>query len=299
MVKLPNLSTVAELLDAPDYKSDSLPTLPLAKIKLNREQPRRYFAPHKHKQLVESIRHQGILQPLLVRPVVDGYELVAGERRYRAALEAELTEAPVIIKNLSSTEAIAVSLTENLQRDDLNPIEETEGILSLLSLQLEKSTEEVISLLYQLNNCKAGNVKENVFLNDEQVIITRIFEQLGKLSWESFVSSRLPLLKLPSDVLKVLREGKIEYTKARAIAKVSNLEMRASLLEQAIKEQLSLTQIKDLIASRKEVEEVASTPQQQVKEFSQKLRQSCRSIDPKTWRKIKGYMEKIENLLEN
>ena len=88
--------------------------------------------------LVQSVKTDGILQPLLVRPLgEEKYELVAGERRYRAAKEVGLTEVPVIIGDLTQQQALRVALVENLQREDLNPVEETEGILQLLSHHLE------------------------------------------------------------------------------------------------------------------------------------------------------------------
>jgi ParB family chromosome partitioning protein len=116
-------------------------------IHLPGQQPRRYFDPEKLQSLVRSISEQGILEPLLVRPLANKqYELVAGERRYRAAQIVSLTEVPVVIRQLSETEALQLALIENLQREDLNPVEETEGILQLLALKLESKQQEVISL---------------------------------------------------------------------------------------------------------------------------------------------------------
>jgi ParB family transcriptional regulator, chromosome partitioning protein len=101
-----------------------------------REQPRHYFDPEKLEQLVQSIAQHGILEPLLVRPLeTNQYELVAGERRYRAALKLGLSEVPVVIRQLNDEEATQLALIENLQREDLNPIEETEGILQLLAFK--------------------------------------------------------------------------------------------------------------------------------------------------------------------
>ncbi|WP_199250096.1 ParB/RepB/Spo0J family partition protein [[Phormidium] sp. ETS-05] len=102
-------------------------------------QPRRYFDETQMQQLVASVREFGIIQPLLVRPMGDKYEIVAGERRYRAALAVGLTAIPVIVRVLNDTEALECALMENLQRCDLNPVEETEGILRLLELSLGNS----------------------------------------------------------------------------------------------------------------------------------------------------------------
>jgi ParB family chromosome partitioning protein len=109
-------------------------------------QPRRRF--ENLEALAESIREKGVLQPLLVRPLGDGrYAIVAGERRYRAAKMAGLAEVPVRVLDLSEKEARLLALVENLQREDLNPYEETLGVLDLLSEELGKTREEVVGLL--------------------------------------------------------------------------------------------------------------------------------------------------------
>ncbi len=212
-------------------------------------QVRRYFDPQKLVGLTESVKQLGIIEPLWVRPLPNGdYKLVAGERRYRAARAAGLTEVPVTIRELDDVEALEISLVENLQRDDLNPVEETEGVLQLLSIRLKISGEEVISLLYRMKNQEEGRIRENVFPNQESQAIQGIFTALGRMTWQSFISSRLPLLNLPIEILEVLRQGQLDYTKARAIAKVKDAPQRQTLLEAALCEDLSLTQIKEQIA---------------------------------------------------
>ena len=125
----------------------------LTEIHLPQQQPRRYFDPQALKELIASVKQHGILQPLLVRPKASGgYELVAGERRYRAAKDAGLTHVPVVVRELTDEAAWQLALIENLQREDLNPVEETEGILQLLALQLAQSVESIPSLLRQLFN---------------------------------------------------------------------------------------------------------------------------------------------------
>jgi len=111
--------------------------VPLNQIIRDPNQVRRYFDPQKLAGLTESVKQIGIIEALLVRPLPNGnYKLVAGERRYRAAAAAALTEVPVTIRDLNDVESLEISLVENLQRDDLNPVEETEGVLQLLSIRL-------------------------------------------------------------------------------------------------------------------------------------------------------------------
>lgn len=152
----PKLTNVAAILnrDSVEQLSSSL-SIPIKNIHLPTNQPRKYFNAEKLAQLVTSVKEHGVLEPLLVRPLKNGeYELVAGERRLRAAKEAGLTEVPIIAKQLNNREAVHVALIENLQREDLNPIEETDAILDLLGLVLELNKEQVIALFYQAHHAK-------------------------------------------------------------------------------------------------------------------------------------------------
>lgn len=261
-------------------------------------QPRYYFDPEKQQQLVQSVKQFGILEPLLVRPIAGNkYEIVAGERRYRAAVEAEITQVPIVVKELNDDEALHLALIENLQRLDLNPIEETEGILTLLSINLTQKVEDIIRLLYRMQNEVKGKVTQNVLGNPETQQIVEIFQSVGTISWESFVTSRLPLLKLPSDILDVLREGKIEYTKATAIAKVKDETQRAELLKESIQNSLSLTQIKERIATLKPSPDLLS-PKNQLQTLTRRLNQlKLWEKDKKTWKKVEGLLGKIEMML--
>lgn len=222
----------------------------LDKIILPATQPRRYFDPKAMQSLVESVKREGILQPLLVRPVGDKYELVAGERRYRAAQTAALTEVPITAREMSDEQAAQYALTESLQRSDLNPIEETEGILQLLALRLGCEIAAVSSVLYRMENEAKGKITRNVSGNSEAEIVEKVFADLGKMSWQSFVRTRLPLLKLPEDILSVLRAGQIEYTKGKEIAKLTSKEERTELLEAAISLDLSLSEIQKQVKAK-------------------------------------------------
>ncbi|MDZ4876707.1 MAG: Nucleoid occlusion protein [Chroococcidiopsis cubana SAG 39.79] len=222
----------------------------LTEIYLPQQQPRRYFDPQALKELIASVKQHGILQPLLVRSLPSGkYELIAGERRYRAAKEAGLVKVPIIVRELSDETALQLALIENLQREDLNPVEETEGILQLLALKLKISLNQVASLLYRMHNEAKGKVTPNVMGSVSNQIVRETFEAIGLMDWESFVTNRLPLLNLPNDTLEALRQGRIAYTKAQAIARVKDEAQRQALLETAIAEDLSLSQIRERISS--------------------------------------------------
>lgn len=268
--------------------------LPLDEIVPAANQPRRYIDPEALKPLVDSIRKSGVLQPILVRELSQNiqsdiqsdnqqtahYEIIAGERRWRAARLAGLTEIPVTIHALNNEEALAIALAENLQREDLNPVEETEGYLALLQLKLREFEEfaqfqrtgdqdpygDVLRLLFAMNNQRAARQRdperEEKFNNNVVIKLTppveETFAAIGRTSWLSFIQHRLPLRRLPADVLEALREGKLEYTKARLLGRLTGealrvderraAALRARLLERTIKESLSLGVLKQVIA---------------------------------------------------
>jgi len=226
-----------------------LPSLAIEQIILPSQQPRRYFDPEKLEQLVQSVREHGILEPLLVRPLSEGnYEVVAGERRYRAAQTVGLSEVPVVVKALNEREALQLALIENLQREDLSAFEETEGIVQLLALQLECPVEDVPKVLYRLQNERLSSKSNgNVTINAEAEAVEQVFAGLGLMAWQSFIRNRLPLLNLPEDILEALRQGQIAYTKATVLARIEDEQERQSLLQDAIASSLSLSQIRERV----------------------------------------------------
>ncbi|MEL7420024.1 MAG: ParB/RepB/Spo0J family partition protein, partial [Cyanobacteria bacterium J06555_3] len=261
-----------------------------------------------------------ILQPLLLRPLSQGgYELVAGERRYRAATEAGLSEVPVVVKELDDESAWAISLIENLLREDLNPIEETEGIIQLLAIKLESDPQEVPRTLYRLQKAFKKQAKEELELADsesshnvmgriksgqsntaasELLIVEEVFQNLGLVNWSSFVKNKLPLLNLPEDIKLALRSGQIAYTKAKAISSVKDDSARTDLLAEAIEQQLSLSQIKERINSLRH-----SSPDQppeipdRLKAVYQQVKKNRIWEDKKKRRQLETLLNKLENLI--
>ncbi|WP_069074072.1 ParB/RepB/Spo0J family partition protein [Nostoc sp. KVJ20] len=284
-----------------DPKSvESSQTLSIQQIQLPAKQPRRYFDQEKQAQLIKSIEEHGILEPLLVRPLANGnYELVAGERRYRAAQSIGLSELPVVSKELDDQQALQVALLENLQREDLNPVEETEAILDLLSLTLKISTDEVSSILNRANHAKNRHqqLEENVFLQLQA--LESILSGLGKFSAESFRTSRLPLLNLPAEILKALREGKIEFTKARAIAQVKNEDQRQALLKLALSKNLSFREIKQKIKELNVREEIPPSTSyvQRYSQIGKQLKKTSVWNDASKRAKLDKLLSQLEELV--
>jgi ParB family chromosome partitioning protein len=267
--------------------------LPLEAL-LPSPQPRRRF--ENLEALAESIREKGVLQPLLVRPLGDGrYAIVAGERRYRAAKMAGLAEVPVRVLDLSEKEARLLALVENLQREDLNPYEETLGVLELLSEELGKTRGEVVALLHRMRDEARGKVPHNVVGNPEAKRVEEVFRALGRMSWESFVQHRLPLLGLPEDLRAALEEGAIPYTAALELKKVKDPEARARLLEEA-KGGLSLRELKARVreALRRE-----RAPHPLPKKVAARLaRLDLEALPEEKRKRVEEHLEALQALLE-
>lgn len=192
--------------------------LPIGDIEPDRGQPRTKFTEEALSELEASIREFGVLQPLLVRPMSDGsYKIVAGERRWRAARRAELTEVPVIIKSLTDSEAAAIALIENLQREDLNPIEEAFGIQKL--------------------------IEEYGFTQEEAAT------KLSKS--RPAITNALRLLALPKDVLKSVEDGLLSAGHARALLGLEDEEQISDIAREIVEKQLSVRQTEQLVKALK------------------------------------------------
>jgi ParB family transcriptional regulator, chromosome partitioning protein len=298
-------SVLSSFVTEEEAKEGTGEYVPLAAIVLPKRQPRRYFDAKKLEELKKSIQQYGILEPLIVRRLENNtYELVAGERRYRAAVNLNMTEVPAIVRELNDKEALQIALIENLQREDLNPIEETQGILNLLSVELDIEEEKVKSLLYQMHNGTLDS-RHNVMANQAE-IIQKVFDSLGKMNWESFVKNRLPLLKLPLELLEALEQGSLEYTKAKEIARIKNDKQRKALLKDALAQGLSLSQIKEKIAKLKAaaaakgeggtVDKTLMYPQR-LKEIYTKTKKVKSWDDLEKQQEFEALLERLEKLL--
>ncbi|BDG25262.1 ParB/RepB/Spo0J family partition protein [Thermus thermophilus] len=275
-----------------EAKSPATSFLPLDLL-VPSPQPRKRF--ENLEALAESIREKGVLQPLLVRPLGDGrYAIVAGERRYRAARMAGLSEVPVRVVELSEKEARLFALVENLQREDLNPYEETVGVLALLSEDLGKPVEEVVGLLHRMWNEVRGKVTRNVAGNPEIQRVEELFRTLGRMSWESFVRHRLPLLNLPEDLKAALEEGAIPYTAALELKKVKDASLRRDLLEEA-RAGLSL---RDLKARVRELLRKEKAPKPWHREVGERLlRLDLEALPPEKRAVVDQKLKELEGLL--
>ena len=185
-------------------------------VEPNRDQPRKYFDDDAIEELADSIRQFGIIQPLLVQKKEDYYEIIAGERRWRAAQKAGLKEVPVIIKNFTSQEAVEVSLIENIQREDLNPIEEA------------KAYERLVREYGLSQEAVAGRVSKS----------------------RSAVTNSMRLLKLEESVQKMVETGALSEGHARALLGLSISDEQKLVAEAVVKDKLSVRQTEKIVRDR-------------------------------------------------
>lgn len=189
-----------------DGAGRNLRTLPVAFLRPNPFQPRKHFDQKELDELASSIREKGVLQPILVRPVagtLDAYEIVAGERRWRAAQIAKLHDVPVVVRDLGDSEALELAIIENIQRTDLNAVEEGAAYRDLMD--------------------RFGYTQE------------RLAEEIGKS--RSHVANTLRLIRLPESVQAMIREGKLSAGHARTLIGAANPEAMA---KQIVKRELNV-----------------------------------------------------------
>ena len=188
-------------------------------IKPNANQPRKTFDEGKLEELADSIREHGLIQPLVVRKSTNGYEIVAGERRWRAARKIGIKKIPAIVRELSDEENMLLAIIENMQREDLDPIEEAEGISQMI---------------------------ETYGLSEEQVS-----KSLGKS--RPYITNQLRLLKLPEEIRKMVSDGRLSSGHVRALITIDDEEKQIKLAVQAVEQGLSVRQVEALAKANKNV----------------------------------------------
>ena len=285
--------------DIASTESQPVTLVSISQIIRPTNQPRRYFDEVALQRLANSVKEKGILQPLLVRPLNGGnYELIAGERRYKAAIIAELKEVPVLTKELSDPEAYELALMENLQREDLNPVEETEGILELLSRKMGKQRDEVISLFHKSAHPQRKTVNTGIHKNELEMI-ERVFTLVGRLTPESFRTNRLPLLNLPAYLLEALKQGQIEYSKARVIGRVKEPKKAQKLLTEAIKENLSRQEIEERVRQLNQKNPRSSRLEKHLDSTITQVKKAKLWEQPEKKKRLEEILRELEQLLKS
>lgn len=215
-----------------DIKKDSITTISLSDIEPRKDQPRKQFDDESLQLLADSIAIHGVLQPIIVREnslYPDTYEIIAGERRWRAARMAGLSEIPVVIVDGDDLKIAQISLVENVQRENLNPVEEAFAYQALI---------------------------EKFGLTQEQ-----LSKEVGRS--RSAIANMLRLTDLPDEVLELLRDGKISNGHARALLPLENDEQMTSLANSIVNEDLSVRRVEEIVKKilvQKDLDQLKETP---------------------------------------
>lgn len=201
---------------ASSHPEEKVEYVPVDRIRPGPYQPRQALDSRELEELAESVRSHGVLQPIVVRPVPDGYEVVAGERRWRAAAMAGLTNVPAVVRQVGDLQALAIALVENLQRQDLNPVERARAYRRLV---------------------------EEFGLTQEEVA-----RMLGRS--QPSVANALRLLSLPPGILQLLERGELTEAHARALLSVEDPQRRLELAHKAASGRLTVRELTQLTSDR-------------------------------------------------
>lgn len=194
-------------------QNEQIQKIDLSKIKANPYQPRKTFDDDRLSDLAMSIQTHGVLQPIVLRQTVQGYYIVVGERRFRASQLAGLTEIPAIIKELSDSDMMELAIIENLQREDLNAIEEAESYQRLM--------------------------------NDLGLTQQKVAERLGKS--RPYIANMLRLLNLPKDISNQVKEGALSSAHGRTLLGIKDVTMMKKISQQAIRENWSVRYLEQVV----------------------------------------------------
>ncbi|MDN4608900.1 nucleoid occlusion protein [Sporosarcina highlanderae] len=202
-----------EIQQIEDTPSEKVDQVKIDLIKPNKYQPRTIFSEEKIEELARTIHTHGVIQPIVIRKSDDGYEIIAGERRYRAMKKLGWEEVPAIIRNLDDRETASIALIENLQREELTAIEEAYAYEKLL--ELHSLTQEALA------------------------------QRLGK--GQSTIANKLRLLKLPNEIKDKILTKELSERHARALISVKDADLQTKLFNEAIDEQLNVKQLEERI----------------------------------------------------
>ena len=193
---------------------DRINYIGIHEIMPNANQPRKTFSEEKIEELADSIREHGIIQPIVVRKKTKGYEIVAGERRWRAAMKAGLSEVPCLLRELTDEQNMLIAIIENMQREDLNPIEEAEGL--------------------------------NQMIHSFDMTQDQVSKSVGKS--RPYITNSLRLLKLPEYIREKVSEGEMTAGHGRTLITIEDANLQRQLCEKIIAEGLSVRQTEKLVS---------------------------------------------------
>ena len=235
---------------------EAIVKVPLNELHANPYQPRKTFDEEALQELAASIKEHGVFQPIIVKKGIKGYEIIAGERRVKAATIAGLTEIPAIIRDFNDQEMMEIALLENLQREDLNAIEEANAYRKL---------------------------QENLNITQESLA-----KRLGKS--RSHITNMLGLLTLPLDIQKQIEEKKISMAHARVLSKLEDREQQISLANRIINEKISVHELEELTSNNNYEKKNKITRKKTINEYQYLEDELCEKLGTK----VKVKSNKIE-----
>lgn len=235
-VSVPVTPSVAQTKKADDTPDKGLVYVDINDIKANSKQPRQNFDNEKLEELADSIKSHGVIQPITIRKAKNGYELVAGERRWRAARKAGLSTIPAILKDITDEENIFMALIENMQREDLNALEEAEALREIMSI-------------YDLTQ-------------------NEVAASVGKS--RAYVANQIRLLKLPSVVRTYIMEGKLSGGHGKAIGMIQGEDKQVEMAKKAVTTGMSVRELEKIAT---ELPESKSRKKSIVKRKSKEIKQ--------------------------
>lgn len=220
-----------------DY--ETVRELPAEKIHPRKDQPRKKFDEDTMQELASSIREHGILQPVLVRPVENGYEIIAGERRWRAAQLAGLTHVPVVVRDIDDRQAAEISLIENIQRDDLTVVEEAKA--------------------YRMLAEQFGYTQET------------IAEKIGKS--RAYVANTLRILNLPEEILQMLEKGELSAGHVRPLLALPTAEEQLAAAKEIVANKMTVRQVENKVKTKRIKFDIPADKPVELVEIQEKLQQ--------------------------
>ena len=272
---------------------------------------RRHYDEKALNRLANDIKTHGLIHPITVRPKDGRFEVVAGERRYRACKLMGLSNLEAHVRQIDDATAHQMSLLENLNREDLSPYEETLGYLQLLAIKLSDTPyfsqlkadgttdqEAAIKVLNRLWNEKKRSsyrgtnnvISPEISGTETETIVVSVFDDLGKLTWESFFQNRLPILRLSEDLIQAMNSGELPYTKARILGKIDDDNVRITLTQEVIRDRHSVSKLRKLVA--------AHVPRQEEDELLDRLARAAKKIKADEILKNKKKRKKLSSLLQ-
>lgn len=280
--------------------------LPLASIRPNRHQPRRHFDEVALQELAASIKARGVLQPIRVRRDGEFFEIIGGERRFRAAQMAGLTSIPATVEtreDYSELDQAIDALVENLQRDDLSVVDEVEGVFQLVRMraEIELGDELAGGLDYQAVEqafTRMRNAGQGPFRGIER-IIDEVATELG-FSWKTMAIKKVSVWRWPPEVVQALREQAISLEVARVLQRITNGEERAKWLERSMAEGLSAAALRSLMRAEERVEK--PDVRRRAPELRRRLNRALKQLEAIEGKRVNqsviAQVERLERFIE-